>query len=444
MRKSIYLAAIAAISLTACSGDQDQIFDQSAADRLEQYKQGYAEILAADGGLWSMEYFSNPDEEGYVFVMKFGNDGSVNISANHKWIGGTFQSERSSWRMIADNGPVLSFSSYNKLFHIFADPADITGPDQPTGENGPIDETGFGHEGDYEFQVMNVSDDKQTVRLLGKKRMHNIYLRKLDPATDVEKYLDDVKNVTDFIVPYFGFYNLISADGEPFIVRNLDNQIPSVYPKNGDEVSQTRSGNVIFTLSGFRFMDSLEVPRADESQEPLVLDSFTFQEDGSFATPDGDRLIGPTSIEALMMETFDYCWYVDLDKLKGQFVQLFANLEAGIKEAYPTRSIESVYFGYDVYEGETLKTLNVKISGTRAATFYLDVKTAEDNNFSYNILASNSQAATLSKRIPQLPVFADEMAKFSFSLSNDNIIAPVVVTMTDNIQNANQITVEIR
>ena len=186
MNKSIYIAAFAALALTACSNDSDSIFDQSAAERLEQYKKDYTEVLTADGGLWTMEYFSNPEEPGYVFVMKFDKNGSVVISANHKWIGGKFRQETSLWKMIADNGPVLSFNSYNKLFHIFSDPANIEGPDAPTGEEGDINETGYGHEGDYEFQFMEVLDNGQTVRLLGKKRLYDNYIHRLDPSTDIE------------------------------------------------------------------------------------------------------------------------------------------------------------------------------------------------------------------------------------------------------------------
>ena len=185
MKTKIYLSALAALALTACSNDSSEIFDQSAADRLEQYKKEYAEVLTADGGLWAMEYFSNPEEPGYVFVMKFDKNGSVNIAANHKWIGGSFKQEVSIWKMIADNGPVLSFNSYNPLFHIFSDPANIEGPNAPTGEDGDINETGYGHEGDYEFQFMEVSEDGQTVRLLGKKRLYDIFLRGLDPANDM-------------------------------------------------------------------------------------------------------------------------------------------------------------------------------------------------------------------------------------------------------------------
>lgn len=444
MKKFLYLAAVAALSLTACSSDDNNIFDQSAAERLEQYKKDYADVLTSDGGLWSMEYFSNPDEQGYVMTFKFSKDGSVEISANHKWIGGTFKQETSLWKMIADNGPVLSFSSYNKLFHIFADPANITGPDQPQGDNGPIDETGFGHEGDYEFQVMNVSDDGKTVRMLGKKRMYNIYLRRLDVNTDVEQYLTDVKAVTNFIVPYFGYFNLIAADGESFIIKNLNSFIPSVYPKEGDEVSQSRSGNVIFTLDGFRFMQPLEVPRADESLDDLVLDSFSFQEDGSLLSPDGDRIVGPYDIDAFMFETFDYNWYVDLENLKGKFVNMVANLTDGIREAYPSRSLESIYFGYDIYDGQTWKTLNIKLSGTRAATYYLDITSAQKDNVAFNIAACNSQATTFAKKTKAIDDFADEVAKFNFSVSSEHIIDPVVLSLTSNADSNDSITVEIK
>ncbi|MCM1490903.1 MAG: DUF4302 domain-containing protein [Muribaculum sp.] len=444
MKKLLYFAAVVALSLTACSSDDNNIFDQSAAERLEQYKKDYADVLTADGGLWSMEYFSNPEEQGYVMTVRFSKDGSVEISANHKWIGGTFQQETSLWKMIADNGPVLSFSSYNKLFHIFADPADITGADQPQGDNGPIDETGFGHEGDYEFQVMDVSEDGKTVRLLGKKRMYNIYLRHLDTNTNEEEYLNSVKATTNFIVPYFGYFNLIAADGEGFIVKNLNTFIPSVYPKDGDEVSQSRSGNVIFTLDGFRFMEPLEVPRADESLDDLVLESFSFQEDGSLLSPNGDKIVGPYDIDAFMFETFDYNWYVDLENLKGKFVNMVANLTDGIREAYPSRSLESVYFGYDIYDGQTWKTLNIKLSGTRAATYYLDITSAQKDNVAFNIAASNSQATTFAKKTKAIDDFANAVADFNFSVSSEHIIDPVVLSLTSNADSNDSITVEIR
>lgn len=445
MNKSIYLAAFAALALTACSNDGSDIFDQSAAERLEQYKKDYTEVLTSDGGLWSMEYFANGDEKGYVFVVKFDTNGSVTFSANHNWIGNEFKQETSLWTMIADNGPVLSFNSYNTLFHIFSDPANIVGQGAPVGDDGEtdIDETGFGHEGDYEFQVMEVSDDKSTVRLMGKKRMYSIFLHRLDAATDIKNYLEKTLTMDDFISPYFDHLNLTTAEGERFIIKGLDSGIASVYPFFGDEISQTRSGNVIFTVDGFRFMKPLEVPYADESIDPLTIETFSFKEDGSLISSDGNLIVGPYPIDVFLNETFDYTWNVDIESCSGSFETYMADLSKGIVEVYPTRSLENVFFSYEILEGTTLPALNVKLSGSRPATYYLNYLSKSEEGISYEIVDKNSQALTFGKKTDAIDVFAQKIVKHSFLLASDNIMAPEIIKVSDKDNSANTMFIEV-
>ena len=442
MKKSIYLAALAALTLTACSNQTDEVFDQSAAERLEQYKKEYADVLTADGGLWSMEYFSNPDEPGYVFVMKFDKNGSVEISANHQWIGSEFKQETSLWKMIADNGPVLSFNSYNTLFHIFSDPANIVGPNAPTGDEGDINETGYGHEGDYEFQVMEVSEDRQTVRLLGKKRMYAIFLHRLDPMTDVAAFLEESTGKTGFISPYFDYLNMVAEDGEEFILTEFASGIPSVYPKKGDAVTQTRSANGIFTKDGFRFMKEFEVPRAAGS-DPLKVTAFTFQEDGSLLSSDGTRIIGPHPYDVFMKETVDYSWYLDMEACSGAFADYLSALTAGIKEAYPSRSLESIYFAHEVFDGKLYPSLNVKISGAKAATYYLEFASASEDGISFKVVDANSQAGTFAKKTQALRDFADSVAKHTIAVSSENLMAPEVLDAADVQNSANKMVVKV-
>lgn len=148
------------LSFSSCNNEIDDIFDQNAAERTESAMKDYEAFLLADGGKWRMEYFCNSTEEGYNFIVSFRNDGSVTISGKNKYINdgenAAFKTSTSLWDIIADYGPVLSFSSYNPVFHIFSAPYDIPGTTNPdTGTD--IDETGKGHEGDYEFRFMERS-----------------------------------------------------------------------------------------------------------------------------------------------------------------------------------------------------------------------------------------------------------------------------------------------
>lgn len=448
MNKSTYLAALAALALTACSNDTNDIFDQSAAERLEQYKKDYAEVLTADGGLWTMEYFSNADEPGYVFVMKFDKNGSVEISANHKWIGSEFKQETSLWRMIADNGPVLSFNSYNNLFHIFSDPANIEGPDAPKGEEDKdINETGFGHEGDYEFQVMEVSEDRQTVRLLGKKRLYHIFLHRLDPATDVQTYLSDVKDVPARFSKKFNDLTMSDSDGNLYRVVNMNTGIPSIYPLTGDAVSQTVSANGIFTLDGFRFMEPLEVKRADDSV--FELNKLFFAQDGSMNGENVSDLRAISPLENIIRA--DLIWTIDPESLAGKVKTLYDAANSALVDHLTAKDkLGDIDFTYASVGGNIVPQLVSRI-GTRICRDYIVYDFAEDSfgnvvasdKFHFSIEGGNNTAARYDGEVPAYKAFKDYLAGHFTMTVNDPLI-PDVITLHDDSDPSSSFSVKVK
>ncbi len=447
MKKSIYLAAIAALALSACSSDDDRIFDQSAADRLEQYKKEYAEVLTAEGGLWTMEYFSNPDEPGYLFVMKFDKNGSVEIAANHKWIGCEFKKETSLWKMIADNGPVLSFNSYNNLFHIFSDPANITGPDAPTGESGDINETGYGHEGDYEFQFMEVSDDGKTVRLLGKKRLYDIFLHRLDPSTDVEQYLSDVKEVSSRFSSKFNDLTMTDVDGNLYRVYDMSTGIPSVYPLAGDEVSQTVSGNGIFTLDGFRFMNPLEVKRADDST--FEIEQLFFTENGTMSGGNITDLRATSPIENIIRA--DLTWTIDPESLTGKAKALFDAADASaVAHLTAKDKLGDIDLTYASVTGKIVPQLVTRI-GNRVCRDYIEYEVAYDNDgniipsyqlhFSFN--GANNTALKYDGEIPEYKQFKDYLTG-NFEMTVLDPLCPNELIATDKSDSSSSFRIYVK
>lgn len=372
MNKSIYLAALASFALTAaCSSDSDSVFDKSAADRLEQYKKDYADVLTADGGLWTMEYFSNDEEPGYLFIMKFNPDGSVKIGANHKWIGNSYKEETSLWQMIADNGPVLSFSSYNDIFHIFSDPANITGSDAPKGEQDEdINETGYGHNGDYEFQVMDVSDDLSTVRLLGKKRLIDIYLRRLDASTSMQAYMDAYKQLESSLfakeIPNLKFTD---ADGQTYMVNGCNTGVMSIYPEAGDKVEQTRSGNFIITNSGIRFMVPLEYVTA--TGEEKLMSELVFVGNKSLAFPGMDDAVLNAGSFCEVMTRNTRNWKIDTKAFAGSLKSSFDEFNEELKTLYnyKSASVQDLAFEYDQSLSAYVMKVFVKISSKGNETY---------------------------------------------------------------------------
>lgn len=388
MKKSIYLAAFAALALASCSNDSDSVFDKSAADRLEDYKKEYREVLTADGGLWTMEYFSNSEEPGYLFVMRFNSDGSVNIAANHKWIGNAYREETSLWQMIADNGPVISFNSYNNIFHIFSDPANITGPDAPKGDSdNDIDETGYGHDGDYEFQVMEVSDEGKTIRLLGKKRLLHIYMHRLPADTDVKAYMEEYKKIEQgLFCKEIPALTLKGFDGEDYNVSGCHTGIMSISPAAGDAVEQTRKANFIITPTGIRFMNPFEI--VDAAGNEKIINGFTFTDGYSLASDDCAGAILNAGSYAHILTDNQRNWKIDLKSFDGELKSQLNSFIKELKELYGYNSatISEAFFDYDSSNSRYILRLKIRIASNayetnRFAVSFNDV----DNGIKLNI-----------------------------------------------------------
>ena len=252
-----YTFALAAVtlSLSACSNEQDDIFDGTAADRLNEATAETARILASKPNGWVLQMFTTEREPGYTFLCDFSSDGSVRIAGNHKWIGGNYQEEVSLYQMIADNGPGLSFSTYNQVFHILATPEDI--PDTN------LDEQGYGHKGDYEFILMDVSED--LIMLKGKKWGQKAVLVPLSADVDWQQYMADLKTeqaglfppripqfemvtpqgVYTITHPDFGYFYIVAPGGDmisetdyvPFVVSPSSVSLWKPYTGKDDEIS---------------------------------------------------------------------------------------------------------------------------------------------------------------------------------------------------------------
>ena len=61
MNKLLYtfLFVALAVALPSCNNRQDDIFDDSAANRLSQSAKDYTEFLASAPNGWALQYFAN-------------------------------------------------------------------------------------------------------------------------------------------------------------------------------------------------------------------------------------------------------------------------------------------------------------------------------------------------------------------------------------------------
>ncbi|MCM1503737.1 MAG: DUF4302 domain-containing protein [Muribaculum sp.] len=437
------------IGLSSCKNEEDDIFDGSAAQRLDEYKKLYSDVLTSNGGKWLMEYFANEEERGYVFVMDFNSDGSVKVSGQNVWMNGAYKSEVSLWQMVADNGPVLSFNTYNSVFHLFSTPENIEGDEAPTNpdnNNKDIDETGEGHAGDYEFVVIGVSEDGQTVHLTGKKRLYDIYLHRLDANVDNAEILSEY-----YIASQATFSNIFpdylltnSATGEQFVISGGPKGLFSIYPKDGDPVVQTVTMNALIGPNSIRFRLPLAIECANAS-DSIIVENFTLQDNGKFLCTDGGQnivldCIGLGNIFSMK----EYSWHIDHTRCGGKFAEYMDAINS------QSKSVMKVTFkGFDMEYSSTNKkyVLNYKRNGSKAEYYFFGDETVIDDGESVKISYSktdvDTNAGLVIGRVPVVGEFLDYFNSCDFKIVTSNRFAPSKLILEDKSNPENYLYISL-
>ena len=391
------LMAMLAMVLTACAPTEvDDLFDDTAANRLDKAVQNYRDYFTSNGGKWEMLYFANADEMGYYFVVTLRKDGSVTISGHNKFIvgGGSspyrnvesneYKSETSIWDLTADDGPSLSFCSLNGAFHFFCDPGKI-----PPGSSRA---NGAGHEGDFEFNIISTTDDQAILR--GKKHGMEVVMNRLpadtDDATRVAQFVSNTS--THFSADIKTLY-LTASTGERFVLSDYEASLPGnsemvpdltkfwwlIVPENGDPVTDREHMALMVTATGLHFLNPLEF-LPEYSVGANVVQDFTFQPDGTLLGDDGVTTISAGPATTNFMDP-SRNWKLDMNSMSDGLKTALDNLVAGMKELrINNRRVTSVSFT-DISINRVVASAETEASTYLSLTFSLKVATS---NASYN------------------------------------------------------------
>ena len=284
------VCCVANATFTSCAGEEDDIFDKTAAERLNESSAKYSARLEAQPNGWAMQYYptyydESPQGSGYLILMRFNPDFSVDVSMDNRFSGNAYATATSGWEVIKDNGPVLSFNTFNRCMHAFSDPEDIPW----TSDN----EQSEGCGGDYEFIIVDAPEDASYMMLKGKKRNTYNLLTPVEVGVDYQQYLADVK----------AFHNKIfSADAPtgcylcfgPDSIYRMDDAsdgVPNIYPMGSDAIANESFHPFLVTKRGqdyyLRFRDAFEKDYLDGKLQELRYDSIQ----DCFIGTDNDQFI---------------------------------------------------------------------------------------------------------------------------------------------------------
>lgn len=256
MRKISYLFAllVSFIAFNACTSDVDNYFPESAPERATKTVAEVKKILQEAPNGWRMEYYGDMTYGGYNVLCQFKGD-SVQIASekagkNHEAgldASGNLITETSlaHYSVNQSMGVVISFDTFNKLFHYFADPKN-----EDYGEAG----TGFG--GDFEFRVLKYSPD--SIQLQGLKHGDRIMLYPMKADMDWASYLKEVENVKNYMAS--SSYTLL-ADNDTLAEVTQYGDYHSLifqYPDSTGEM-KAYAYPYIITPEGYKFYREIEI-----------------------------------------------------------------------------------------------------------------------------------------------------------------------------------------
>lgn len=408
--------AVAGLSLQSCLHDDDEIFDKSAAERINEAVANVKEVLTSSQEGWVMHYYVGHEYAygGLNLAMKF-TDGKVqmyNETAQNS--DGSYKSVVSTYKITRDQGPVLAFDTYNDLLHVYGDPAG----------SGPTDVDGW--EADYEFVVMNISEDQNTITLKGKKFYNTIVLERLNRP--VAEYFDAATKMAE------------SLTNAGILAYTVGDKKAKFYPgsseysvKYVDDKGEVASLTVPYTSTdkGLLF------------NEPIELFGDTLKGINAKDTATVNDVLTANTIVASNDESKTFSLSKDLNDIfqKGNWYLALSNMG---EVAGP--GLQSFIDGCKESEGEVVNTCYIgTYSGNYGfyflsgqfkgmATFAVDASISEPDVITFDF---NGYDSTFGFSNGQYYAtycnFGDAYTPFlsTFKLSADDVNNPTVMTLTD-------------
>lgn len=279
--KSILAILTCGLFFTACVNEEDDIFDKTAAERLNEASEIYSQHLMASPNGWAMQYYPTysdeaPSGQGFLMLIGFNKDHSAKVSLGYwpyytsmynastgSWTdqlhySNDFIESTSLWEVITDNGPVLSFNSYNEAVHLFSDPST-----SPVGE-------GIG--GDYEFIIVDAPDDASYMMLKGKKHGTYNLLTPVEEGVEYRQYFEEVNAFQKKMFPDDGpTFDIVHFGDSIYKMDSASDGIPNIYPIDGDAAVNQHFNPFLITKRGddfyLRFRDAFDMNTTNVIQD---------------------------------------------------------------------------------------------------------------------------------------------------------------------------------
>lgn len=403
--KYIAISLLTIAVLASCSRDEDSLFAKSAAQRAAEALDNANAILPSPELGWEMAYFPNleSDAKGYNMILKFKKDGSVSVTAKNAETTSNriLTDTASTWTVRSDYGPILSFDTYNDVFHAWADPAT----------------DGAGLLGDYEFLILKATPE--LILLKGKKHSAYSVMRPMKTNND-SAYFAACEQMQNRLFGNNNIVTLHKGNEQVYLYNGASGQFMSAEYGASLNVETATTHPVCATEDGIIVSTGF----GDEVHEHI----FAYDEEkGELLGESGSRIDAGNRNILFRSYFTDNArgWAVDTTSLDS--IDAFVDqVNVLVKDTKKQTKINYIGYGYkqslNMYEGghfvtiqfDYKKKVNNKDKTYTIKLFWTVDVTADENGIEVtNLTAYNEQTKTWCKNLPIInSIVADMIGTF--------------------------------
>jgi hypothetical protein len=249
MKKLNYiLMAGVALLATACVSDEEDLFDKSAAQRMNELVVSNTELLESSENGWVLNYYIGHDDATYgglVHTVRFVDGKSYFRS---EAAGDPTQEYSSLYQVKGEQECLLSFDTYNAVFHYWSEPKGSSAPD--------------GFESDYEFTFKHISANQDTITLKGKK--YGQYAQLIRLKSDGAEYMSAITDMSAKVNIFPRTVAIVNNDSVSVAMEDnvLEYSVTTAAPSDVDpDATETTTYIIpyVTTLTGVHFYSTVEI-----------------------------------------------------------------------------------------------------------------------------------------------------------------------------------------
>ena len=413
MKKNIrYISvALAAIVFVGCSHFQEEdLFEESAALRIEHNAEKLQQILVNAPQGWVIQYYTGRGVsvfEGFNLFAKFERDGKVTMAGNHRFLrdgnAGKYTEASSLYELIREDGLVLAFNTWNEVLTPFVDPV------APWAAPKDLLKDGAGMQGDQNLVVKSMKEDEVICR--GER--YDALIRLVKADRDWKTYIEDTETMKNRITNNVinSYYITCGKDTMYYVgLRNGRYRISErvTNPLKVDSVS------CCFTPTGFR----------NERVDTLgghMFQEFKLNEEGSALVNEDGSVQVVATWDTYIVNARTNTWNFDQDKLSDEQKGLLEQINAELKKFNNNYSLAQIGLGRSTGNG-AVKGLVV--------TFYTNAAKTKTNTAGLSLTTSSPAYGQM-----QILYSADEktdknLANISSKSDAENLVRLFAATLS--------------